>query len=62
MTWEELAILVAEEEGYHDVAPQEAGWALWNATCFPFGTQDQVTAQLRDYYNGVEFDYFGGIY
>lgn len=31
------------------VSDEEAGYILWNHTCFPFGTQEQVKAQLEEF-------------
>lgn len=31
------------------VSDEEAGYILWNHTCFPFGTEEQVKVQIEQF-------------
>ena len=45
MNWVELV-----QRNWPGISPEDANEVLWNATCFPMGSADQVEAQIKEAY------------
>lgn len=48
-SWRSVAGTALTFAGQEEVTDEEIDYLLWNETCFPFGTLDQVVDQLETY-------------